>query len=175
MATEPIIKVWCDICLGENDERTEAKISRAIIIGSAHRKQLDLCDDHQQVLLHLEDVLNLYGTTPTDVMPKPGTQRRAGAFTCPRCSRIVPTRGAASTHARSHHGVPLSVLEHESGLGPEPTNLIKCADCDSGYFEGVQGYAAHRLRMHGDQPQKTIKTLTGNGGRQQNTVKSLGG
>jgi len=173
MATEPIIKVWCDICLGEDGSRVDAVLNKMITIGSTPRRQLDLCEAHSSIVKDLEVVLLTYGTTPTDVFPKPGTKRRGGAFTCPRCSRIIPTRGAASAHARSHHGVPLSMLEYESGLGPEPENLTKCPDCDAGYFEGLQGYSAHRLRIHGEAPSK-VKMPT-NGSRSQNTVKSLGG
>jgi len=133
MAKEILTRVWCDLCLGEDDSREEATHrDNAVTLGlgrGARPLSLDLCERHYKELLEpLVEALSGYGAPVGDApairSPRakstPSSQSaapEAGPFRCqfPDCDALLKNAGSFNAHVRQQHGMTRGVYVETYG------------------------------------------------------------
>lgn len=117
MAKEILTRVWCDLCLGEDEEREEAThTNNAVTLGLGGRARpltLDLCERHLKELLEpLAEALAAYGAPVGDTplaSPRRGSyKRKDGPFRClvEGCdAALLSTIDSFGKHLRKQHGI----------------------------------------------------------------------
>lgn len=146
MATELITRTWCDACLSELDQRTDATHSEAVALGNA-RRTLDLCESHFDTLLApVVDALKRYGNPvePSKASTAPTLPpSKAGGAQCPRCPFTGP-RSNLRAHLKKTHGMTAGEASRAMG------GTVPCpeAGCDFMGMDGT-GVAVHRRLTHG--------------------------
>lgn len=159
MATELIIRVWCDVCAADGEhiegEPVEVTLNGATINGRT--LTLDLCDrDRKAIVGPLEDALAAYGRKPEGQAPKrrgrppkppqeaqePQEPRpsepidhHAYPFRCLYCGHETNNSGAMSGHYKLRHGVSMSEVYGS-----------RCPAC--GVQMGSSGMGNHLVSSH---------------------------
>jgi hypothetical protein len=100
MASEVIVKNWCDIHLRRDNERVDIEFSGLVSIGDTTR-QLELCTAcSQTVLSTLLEILQAYGQVPVPER----TERSERGWPCriPGCSRGPSRPYGSASGLRGH-------------------------------------------------------------------------
>lgn len=152
MATELVIKSWCDPCL-DAGTNTPGETLNVPTIGAVPAFDIEVCPRHAKPLAEALAALAEHGRKPGTGVPKtPATADRKGRpddvpgrVTCPTCQEagavhVAPSRSAMRQHLRTEHAQSLA------DVGLAAANL-SCPECGSKYPNG-QGLAAHVRVVH---------------------------
>lgn len=124
MAREVVTRIWCDVCL-DNDQYAEGVETPPITIGSLKPRVLALCERHQkEVFEPMRELLtNLGQVLPGTNGPAfPGTSPGSGVWPCPvpNCPKNRKPYGheqSLRNHARQVHHLPISELRERVEAG----------------------------------------------------------
>lgn len=156
MATELVIKSWCDVCLaaGENTPGETLTIAAGVVPAF----DVEVCPRHAKPLAEAVAVLAPLGRAPGKTV-QPGARRPSRAApgaatgkpdqkagtggTCPECQdgKAYRNRAALRTHVRNAHDKGLADI----GLAEA---RFTCPEC-GGKFDAGQGLSAHTRLIHG--------------------------
>lgn len=150
MATELVIKSWCDVCLsaGKNVEGDTYRVD-VRIMGEAESPKpfvVELCGEHGSEIANAVLALVRHGRAPDKVTPAAPARRvgraddNSGVVNCPACGESANNVSALRGHVRREHDTSLA------GVGFYPSNFT-CDTCGDG-FPNRQGLAAHRRVPH---------------------------
>lgn len=134
MAREVIIASWCDVCLIDDDQRTESVRSLTISWSGVPRPQeIDVCEKHSDVISAFMIMMDKYGR-PADTD-----------------SRAKPSQPTLPTEKRKRAAKPGGIRQQR--LASQPGSL-GCPECLALYSPGENGalykyIAQHLLRQHG--------------------------
>lgn len=161
MATELVIKSWCDPCLS-GDINTPGETLNVPALFGEPAFDIEVCTEHGKRIREAIEALRTYGraagtgrpkvpTTTTNARRTPGgrVQRGddvTGPVACPVCGHSAPSLSAVRGHLRDHHQKSLA----DVGLAE---NKMQCPECGSGFPNG-QGLAAHIRVTHPGAAQK---------------------
>jgi uncharacterized C2H2 Zn-finger protein len=144
MATELVIKSWCDVCLEGGDNTPGETLT--IAAGAVPAFDIELCPRHAKPLAEAVAALAPFGRGVGKGVPRvPNAQRARGdqspnAQACPVCTNPFRTTAALRSHLRREHGQSLA------DVGIEPATH-HCPECGSAFGNG-QGLASHVRRTH---------------------------
>lgn len=145
MATELVIKSWCDPCL-EAGEHTPGE-TLTVAAGVVPAFDIEVCPAHAKPLAEAVAFLAPHGRKVGTGMPKtPGTKPTprlddtSGPVTCPTCEYVSASLSAMRQHLRDEHKQSLA----DAGLA---VARLTCDECGSAYPTG-QGLAAHIRGTH---------------------------
>lgn len=163
MASEAIVKTWCDVCLTK-DLRVEATPYPRMSVGRLMR-DIDLCEACRKVPDAFHDWLKTYGVkvdqeAERNAAPGPPATPASDSLVClaqgcKRRRRPFGTMQSLRAHVRTQHGISL----HELGRKLEAAGIIPVdphrpqplpcdvAGCDF-TSDGRQGLATHKIRAH---------------------------
>lgn len=151
MATELVIKSWCDVCL-EAGENTPGE-TLTVAAGVVPAFDIEVCPAHAKPLADAVAVLAPLGRGVGKGVPSvPASPNKTADYAlpspgaCPECGHAAPSLGAMRGHLRGKHGKSLA----DVGL---VENRHACPECGSGY-PNKQGLAAHRRIAHPDTYEK---------------------
>jgi hypothetical protein len=147
MARELVVKDWCDVCLTDDDRRTEGQ---PFVYGSSPAAVVEvvLCSQHagQVTVTDLPGIADKYGTKPDqpDGRQKPPKAVQAGSnwqdkFPCPVCGTSY-NRFYMSSHLRRTHETSLTDI---AGIKKGRDGKLICPDCGQ-KTATPQGMGAHR-------------------------------
>lgn len=148
MATELLIRAWCDQCL-EASTNTEGDTLTVNVTGTP-AFDVEACEHHAAPLREAVATLAAYGRGVGKGVPKVPTSAPAKGRTadyvhappgaCPECGHASPSLGSLRVHLRQSHKKSLA------DVGLAPANFT-CEECGSG-FPNRQGLAAHFRISH---------------------------
>lgn len=144
MATELVIKSWCDVCLEGGDNTPGETLT--IAAGAVAPFDIELCPRHAKPLAEAVTALAPFGRAVGKGVPKvPNTERPRpdqvkDPQTCPACGRGYNSLAALRSHLRREHEKSLA------DVGLEPSTH-KCPECQSAFGNG-QGLASHIRGTH---------------------------
>lgn len=152
MATELVIRSWCDPCLDAGEHTPGETLT--VAVGVVPAFDIEVCPRHAKPLAEAVADLAAHGRKVGTGVPKtPGEasehKGRAddapGRYACPVCAdagavRVAPSLSAVRQHLRDEHGKSLA----DVGLAEARHT---CPECGSKYPNG-QGLAAHIRVTH---------------------------
>jgi predicted RNA-binding Zn-ribbon protein involved in translation (DUF1610 family) len=150
VATELVIKSWCDVC-AETGKQVEGE-SLTVAAGEVPPFDIELCPKHAKPLAEAVTALAPLGRPVGTGVPKvpgkaPRKQARAdmpNRVSCPECGEVRPSLASMRAHL------------HEHGKSLADVGLAEarhaCPDCGSMY-PNRQGLAAHSRTAHGQRKQ----------------------
>lgn len=161
MASEAIVKTWCDVCLAK-DLRVEATPYARMSVGRLTR-DIDLCEACRKVPDAFHDWLKTYGVKVDQEAERnaaPGPPVTPGSDSlvclaqgCKRRRRPFSTMQSLRAHVRTQHGISFHELGRRleaAGIIPVDPNrppLLPCKFCEH-KSDGAQGLATHEKRAH---------------------------
>lgn len=171
MASEVILKKWCDPCLAKG-----MHVEAETITGSVGRfaRDVDVCPDCAEVPNAFRQWLDQYGVKPGSDHEKPPTPKTAAAASassgsgksakpaiCYECHppKEAKSRAALRTHVRATHGLTIGVMERNAeaaGLIPKNKRrkpAVPCPKCER-EFDAPQGLANHLKAIHDEAYEK---------------------
>lgn len=162
MAREFVTHIWCDVCLEQDDIRTEGSETPAITIGNMKPRVLALCDTHmkehyepvKQMLQELGQPVDL----PVQRSHRSDRVEEGEEMECPYpgCTGYGPYRLKSSlrNHFKDVHGTTLVEWEATQGGEVKPSAKIPeefvCGveGCDVAYDPAVYNRASQAIGMH---------------------------
>lgn len=147
MASEVVIKKWCDLHLHKSNERVDASFSKIIAVDGL-RRRLEACEPCVQTARTLEqwlEIVKTLGTKPVDDGP-----RAANSWPC-----LIPDCERANTPYRSASGLRSHMLTRHGSTGvvepPEPAQdgslICQLPNCDHPEpFTTTAGFMSHQRR-----------------------------
>ena len=152
MATELVIKSWCDVCLSVGTN-TPGETLNVPTIGAVAAFDVEVCPRHAKPLAEAVAALAEHGRKPGTGVPKTPAVKphkgraddKPGRFACPTCKaagnvREARSLGALRLHLREGHGQSLA----DVGLAK---TRATCPECGSKFSNG-QGLSAHVRTAH---------------------------
>lgn len=141
MATELVIKSWCDVCLEAGRNRAGETLS--VNVTGTPAFDVEVCTQHGAPLRDALAVLAALGRAPGKTVRPDATgpsKGDVGPSTCPECGHGLNTRPALRAHLRKQHDKSLA----DVGLAPA---RYTCEEC-GGKFDAGQGLSAHVRLIH---------------------------
>lgn len=162
MAREIITRIWCDVCL-EDEQQVDATETPPIIMGSNKPRILALCETHEkEFLTPLRELLLAAGSLVDTGAPSVGRPPTRGRVVnegpsyclvrgCSAAGRPFKNEGSLGSHMRGVHSIQLTLYKKllEEGGGevvlpaspdeelPIPTGVepetAECEHCDKKY------------------------------------------
>ena len=149
MATELIIKAWCDVCLADDENTPGETITVPPLFGESGF-DIELCNNHALSLRIPIAEYRPFGRAVGKGAPRtPGRENKSADYrhpspgTCPECGHASPSMGAMRAHLLNNHGKSLA----DVGLAAARE---ACPECGS-KFPNKQGLAAHFRISHPDE------------------------
>lgn len=152
MATELVIRAWCDVCLaaGENTpgQTMTVNVRADVAGGPIPAYDVEACSEHAAALVAAVADLAAYGRgvgkgvpkVPDGKKPWEARETAPPPGVCPECGKAAVSLAAMRQHLRAHHGKSLA----DVGLIPARET---CPECGSKY-PNSQGLAAHFRMVH---------------------------
>jgi len=165
MASEAIVRTWCDVCLAK-DMRMDATPYPRMSIGRLTR-DIDLCEQCREVPDAFKEWLTTYGAkvdqeAERNATPGPRVESDEPPLVClaqgcPSRRRPFGTLQSLRAHVRTSHGLSLHELGRKleaAGIIPVDPHRPALLVCDAPgcdfKSDGAQGLATHKIRAHAE-------------------------